>query len=971
MKGRTLKLKEAHKNNGVSSFCSVLWDNQASYLITASGSDSSICIHDALLTSSPPKMLRHHRDGVTALALSPNSTCLASGSVDHSVKLYKFPSGEFETNITRFTLPIRALTFNKSGSMLAAAGDDEGIKLINTVDGSIARVLKGHRGSVTALAFDPNGEYLASIDSTGTVIFWELQSGRTLHNLKGISPDTGVDYSMMNILSWSPDGETLAVPGWKNDVVMYDRDTAEKLFALRGDHVQPICFLSWSPNGKYMATSGLDRQVLIWDVEQRQDLDRQVFEERISYMAWKPNGNALAVIDVMGKYGVWESPVPSSMKSPTDGAQNLHKNSNGLLLFDEDEEEKEPSMSGGLSDLGEDSHGESEPPKRKRLHKQAVYDENSDDDANDELSFPIKAESCKRARSLKREPAGNGVDTVKSSINYARPSMQEAFQPGATPLQPGRRRFLCYNMLGSITTIEHEGYSHIELDFHDSGIGPRVPAMTDYFGFTMASLNENGSVFANPCKGEKNMSTLMYRPFSSWANNSEWSMRFEEEEVKVVALGMDWVAAITSLNFLRIFTVGGLQRHILSLDGPVVTASGFNDEIAIVTHASHSLPSNDQMLEYRVLNVRCGTQTLRGHLPLTPGSSLMWFGFSEEGRLSSYDSKGVLRVFTEQFGGSWLPLFSGSKEKKSEENYWVVGVNASKLISVVCKYPETFPQVTPKPVLTLLDLAFPLASSDLGAETLENEFILVNMHITQIQQKMEAVAAAGQDTTALDDEAFSLEAALDRCILRLIASCCNADKLVRATELVKLLSMEKSVKGAIKLVTALKLPNLAERFNSILEERLLNESNPVIAQPAAMFNGNKPIAVHLAANSKPEASDMANTLVHKPSTTTMATTTTESCKTPEPVTPLSAPKLSAPIFKKKKSQQGPKIATEAAIADKKVEEVKDGGDLKKVVEKTPPGVRPTNPFAKSASNQEKTSLLDSIKKMKNENTSKT
>ena len=40
---------------------------------------------------------------------------------------------------------------------------------------------------------------------------------------------------------------------------------------------------------------------------------------------------------------------------------------------------------------------------------------------------------------------------------------------------------------------------------------------------------------------------------------------------------------------------------------------------------------------------------------------------------------------------------------------------------------------------------------------------------------------------------------------------------MRATELVKLLSLEKSVRGAIKLVTALKLPNLAERFNSILE----------------------------------------------------------------------------------------------------------------------------------------------------------
>lgn len=98
MKVRSLKLREAHNvaatsssNNGRGSFCSVLWDQQALHLVTASSADPSISIHDPLLPSSAPKILRHHRDGVTALAISPNSTCLASGSVDHSVKLYKFP----------------------------------------------------------------------------------------------------------------------------------------------------------------------------------------------------------------------------------------------------------------------------------------------------------------------------------------------------------------------------------------------------------------------------------------------------------------------------------------------------------------------------------------------------------------------------------------------------------------------------------------------------------------------------------------------------------------------------------------------------------------------------------------------------------------------------------------------------------------------------------------------------------------
>lgn len=47
--------------------------------------------------------------------------------------------------------------------------------------------------------------------------------------------------------------------------------------------------------------------------------------------------------------------------------------------------------------------------------------------------------------------------------------------------------------------------------------------MTDYYGFTMAALHETGAVFANPKKGDKNPSTLLYRPFSVWAPNSEVS----------------------------------------------------------------------------------------------------------------------------------------------------------------------------------------------------------------------------------------------------------------------------------------------------------------------------------------------------------------------------------------------------------------------------------------------------------------
>ncbi|KAG5019973.1 hypothetical protein JHK87_015828 [Glycine soja] len=822
MKVRSMKLKEAHTaKSGGAAFCSVLWDQKAKHLITASSSDVAICIHDSLFPSLAPKTLRHHRDGVTALALSPNSTCLASGSVDHSVKLYKYPGGEFERNITRFTLPIRSLAFNKSGSMLAAAGDDEGIKLINTFDGTIARVLKGHKGSITGLAFDPNGEYLASLDSTGTVILWELQSGKIIHNLKGIAPDTGLDVSTMNVLCWSPDGETLAVPGLKNDVVMYDRDTAEKVLSLRGDHIQPICFLCWSPNGKYIASSGLDRQVLIWDVDRKQDIDRQKFDERVCCMAWKPTGNALAVIDIMGKYGIWDNVIPSSMKSPTEDIPVKSK-SNGVVYFDE--EDPENSASENSSDVGGNSNQESEPPSRKRSRKQSLSEENSGEDGGEEIvSYPKVDTNKKRNR-----PSKENLDSVnmgfRGTMVTSKAKMQEPFQPGSTPVQPGKRRFLCYNMLGCITSIEHDGYSHIEIDFHDTGSTPRVPSMTDHFGFTMAALNESGSIFANPCKGDNNMSTLMYRPFSSWANNSEWSMRFEGEEVKVVALGSAWVAAVTSFNYLRIFSEGGLQRDVFSLDGPVVTASGFKDKLAVVTHATDGLLSNDQKLEFMVFNIPRGTLLLQGRLPLSPGSSLSWFGFSEEGQLCSYDSKGVLRSYTSKFGGRWIPLFSATKEK-SDENYWVTGLNASKVFCVVCKKPEDFPQVMPKPVLTPLNLSFPLASSDLGgSEAHEKEFMMNNLRLYEGRKQVTRASLEFLEISTVH-EAHNLCQHLTKCIKGLTRNSRNIAEIVKALENGLLLLLWLHLNIRIKLIRNLKIIFNQWMYDSIMFEELLMKTD--------------------------------------------------------------------------------------------------------------------------------------------------
>lgn len=47
------------------------------------------------------------------------------------------------------------------------------------------------------------------------------------------------------------------------------------------------------------------------------------------------------------------------------------------------------------------------------------------------------------------------------------------------------------------------------------------------------------------------------------------------------------------------------------------------------------------------------------------------------------------------------------------------------------------------------------------------------------------------------------------------------DKLVKAVELTKKLTLDKSWKGAIKLVSAMKLPALAERLSTMYEVMLI------------------------------------------------------------------------------------------------------------------------------------------------------
>ena len=65
--------------------------------------------------------------------------------------------------------------------------------------------------------------------------------------------------------------------------------------------------------------------------------------------------------------------------------------------------------------------------------------------------------------------------------------------------------------------------------------------------------------------------------------------------VQGLAVGSSFAAVATDKRFLRVFTIGGVQRHIFSLPGPVVCMAGHKDKLMVVFHIANPLPGEQAM----------------------------------------------------------------------------------------------------------------------------------------------------------------------------------------------------------------------------------------------------------------------------------------------------------------------------------------------------------------------------------------
>ena len=201
------------------------------------------------------RTLAGHGGPVTAVAIAPDGTWLASAGDDESVRIWDPVTGELRFDLTGRG-PVTAVAIAPDGTWLASGGGGGSVRIWDPVTGELRAALTGRGGPVRAVAIAPDGTWLVSGWGGGSVRIWDPVTGELRAALTGRSPEAAV--------AIAPDGTWLASGGGDGSVRIWDPVTGELRATLTG-HRGLVRAVAIAPDGTWLASGGGGGSVRIWD----------------------------------------------------------------------------------------------------------------------------------------------------------------------------------------------------------------------------------------------------------------------------------------------------------------------------------------------------------------------------------------------------------------------------------------------------------------------------------------------------------------------------------------------------------------------------------------------------------------------------------------------------------------------------------------------------------------------------------
>lgn len=792
-------LRYAHTNG----FTSLIYTNDGEFILTC-GSDGDIRKWRGIDDDDPSSNCL----GEYIICLAEMENKLLAATDRNTVQAYNFPNMDLDGTLMRFTAPVT--TIKVRHNWVAAGSDDTKIKVIK---GEVEPIeLEGHAGPVLALDMHPNLLYLASVGGEGVLKIWNINEEVVVKTITGLPKFNSFENAKcFSSVCFQPSNGTSFAYVIGKEILILNTNTWEKQCVLKDDKINGIyTCCEFSKDGFFLAVGTDLGEISVFDVSRRQAIKCEPPSsecQSITCLAWNSkNNNEIAYCDASGQLGILFSTGEDVDKDAEEKNSNAVENIFGEIEFAEDNSQS-------INKLEEDNV-EDEDSDIEKLKSKIISYANVDLVCDEETRNSI-------------EKVRSESPTISEAVFSKTIKQQAAFQPSSTPLQL-EHRYLVWNTVGIVTLHADGSEGALDVEFHDASVHHSLH-IPNYNGYNIASLSS--SVLA---MSSVDSSKVVCIALSS-SGNREWSLQLPDcESVDALCATSKMVVVASNMQFLRIFSVMGTQKEVISIPGPVVCMSGYEDRVLVCYHSA-PYGSQQNILGMLLRHTGFKTKCQNVSIPIKPERQLAWVGFSDCGSPVLFDSMGLVQLFNLN-SNCWYPVCDTVKQSSSiSNNYFVISLSErSQILQAVLCRGTSYPMTTPRPMVQELPLQLPLCDMESEKSIFEDSLL--------------------RGTIMAMDNA---EKNVKETAIKLFALACRSEIEVRAKELIETMASTDLLMLAVKYATKLGRIHLSDKLSEMLpqieEEQQARESDEQPAEqslPASSLYTAKENSNYLALSSK-------------------------------------------------------------------------------------------------------------------------
>ena len=120
------------------------------------------------------KTLTGHADSILSLAFSPDSSMLASGSYDSTIRLWNTITSTHIETLRGHESAVYSIAFSPDSLTFASSSADKTIRFWNAITATYKKTFAEHIGNFHSIVFNPNGHILASGSYDGNTQLWSV-----------------------------------------------------------------------------------------------------------------------------------------------------------------------------------------------------------------------------------------------------------------------------------------------------------------------------------------------------------------------------------------------------------------------------------------------------------------------------------------------------------------------------------------------------------------------------------------------------------------------------------------------------------------------------------------------------------------------------------------------------------------------------------------------------------------------------